>query len=194
MEVPADWSCLNFPVTGQALLISAIAYIADDINLSDSLLWWCRMNHLILSFYLLALIAGTASITQTVLIYLRYRKIVVKQYGFFLLALYLFLFVFAIDLYARITSIADRRAVQNLVWIFQAAGGFTFIFTSPYFFHGLIGIEITKLLDGQTTKEIGDRLFVSVKTVENHVYNIYQKVNVKNRVQFFQLIRSNALE
>jgi DNA-binding CsgD family transcriptional regulator len=303
------------------------------------------MNHLILAFYLLAIIAGTVSITQTVLIYLCYKKKVVKQYGFFLLALYLFLFVFALDLYARINSIGDRRAVQNLIWIFQAAGGFTFVFTAPYFFHGVIGIEVTKtkrviffaidalvvvaafadiavpnlvvtdfvlnvllfgviaygivliavklhlivekilkrallvfvilsccffpllyldaligitgwlsviqgmegfahplyflilnvltivfglkyfnrpvymvdnnlsdyfcskygitrrekeiiglLLDGQATKEIGDRLFLSAKTVENHVYNIYRKVNAKNRVQLFQLIRANALE
>jgi DNA-binding CsgD family transcriptional regulator len=303
------------------------------------------MKHLILVFYLLAIIAGTVSVTQTVLIYLRYKKKVVKQYGLFLLALYLFLFVFAIDRYARNNSIEDLQTVQNLIWIFQAAGGFLFIFMSPYFFHGVIGIEVKKtkraiffvidalvvvaafvdialpklvvtdfflnaalfgmvaygiiliavrlhqiaeaalkrallifvilscaffpflyldaligitgslsflkategfahplyflilniltivfalryfnrpaymidnnlseyfcakygitrrereivslLLDGKTTKEIGERLFLSAKTVENHVYNIYRKVNAKNRVQLFQLIRANALE
>jgi DNA-binding CsgD family transcriptional regulator len=53
---------------------------------------------------------------------------------------------------------------------------------------------IRLLLEGASGKEIGERLFISPKTVENHVYNLYQKLGVKNRVQLFRLIRANALE
>ena len=53
---------------------------------------------------------------------------------------------------------------------------------------------IRHLLEGGGTKKIADALFISAKTVENHVYNIYQKLGIKNRVQLFQLIRANALE
>jgi DNA-binding CsgD family transcriptional regulator len=50
------------------------------------------------------------------------------------------------------------------------------------------------LLDGATVKRIGEALFISPKTAENHVYNVYQKLSVKNRVQLYQLIRANELD
>lgn len=50
------------------------------------------------------------------------------------------------------------------------------------------------LLEGITGKDIAGRLFISAKTVENHVTNIYRKVGAKNRVQLFRLIRANAIE
>jgi len=45
-----------------------------------------------------------------------------------------------------------------------------------------------------TEGEIADTLYISPKTVENHVSSIYRKVGAKNRVQLFRLIRANALE
>lgn len=42
-------------------------------------------------------------------------------------------------------------------------------------------IEI--LLGGRTNQEIADALFISRKTVENHLYNVFQKMGVANRVQ-----------
>jgi DNA-binding CsgD family transcriptional regulator len=53
---------------------------------------------------------------------------------------------------------------------------------------------IRLLLDGQGTKGIGDTLFISAKTAENHVTHIYQKLQVSSRVQMFQLIRTNSIE
>jgi DNA-binding CsgD family transcriptional regulator len=50
------------------------------------------------------------------------------------------------------------------------------------------------LLEGAGSKQIGEKLFISPKTAENHLYNIYQKLGVRNRVQLFQLIRTNAIE
>jgi len=51
---------------------------------------------------------------------------------------------------------------------------------------------IRLLLKGKSNKEIEDELFISVHTVRNHVYNIYQKLGVKNRVELVNLIRNST--
>jgi DNA-binding CsgD family transcriptional regulator len=48
---------------------------------------------------------------------------------------------------------------------------------------------IEKLLEGLTNQELADALFISKKTVENHIYNIFQKMGVKNRVQLIGTLR-----
>jgi DNA-binding CsgD family transcriptional regulator len=303
------------------------------------------MNHLKLLLYLLALLAGAASLAQTFLIWQRYRKAVIRRYGLFLLSLFLLLLGFSLQLYARIAGWEGIAAARHAVWILFAAGGLAFIFCAPPFYHSLLGLPFTGwvrvafflldvlaaaaalanlllpglaftgialnlllfalvlyglvlialnlskigeralrraltlffalslaffplmyvdaamsylpalagfaflegmaqplyflalnvltilfglrylnrpaytekdrltehfvstfqltareqeiillLIEGTGGKEIGERLFISPKTVENHVYNIYQKLGVKNRVQLFRLIRANALD
>jgi DNA-binding CsgD family transcriptional regulator/uncharacterized protein with PQ loop repeat len=49
---------------------------------------------------------------------------------------------------------------------------------------------IRELCEGKTNKEISDALFISLQTVKDHVYRIYQKTDVKNRVQLINLIQS----
>lgn len=51
---------------------------------------------------------------------------------------------------------------------------------------------IESLLKGHTNKQIGEELFISIKTVENHLYNVYQKAGVKNRTQLLNLIHTNS--
>lgn len=41
------------------------------------------------------------------------------------------------------------------------------------------------LVNGKLYKEISDALFISVETVRKHVYNIYKKLHVNNRVEAF---------
>lgn len=53
---------------------------------------------------------------------------------------------------------------------------------------------VENLMDGRSTKEIGERLYISAKTVENHIYSIYQKTAVRNRIQLFTLVQSNRVE
>jgi DNA-binding CsgD family transcriptional regulator len=50
--------------------------------------------------------------------------------------------------------------------------------------------EIIRLvLQGKSNAEIEKELFISVHTVKNHIYNIYQKLHVKNRFQLIRLFR-----
>ncbi len=48
---------------------------------------------------------------------------------------------------------------------------------------------VLQICDGYTNGQIGDRLFISLQTVKDHVYHIYKKTGVKNRVQLVNLIR-----
>ncbi len=53
--------------------------------------------------------------------------------------------------------------------------------------------EITALfIQGQSYNQIGEQLFISYKTVDNHIRNIYRKTDVKNRLQLLNLVRSNT--
>lgn len=46
------------------------------------------------------------------------------------------------------------------------------------------------LIQNMTTKEIADKLFISEKTVRNHISNAMQKLGVKGRAQaVIELIR-----
>jgi DNA-binding CsgD family transcriptional regulator len=47
---------------------------------------------------------------------------------------------------------------------------------------------------GLSNSAIGDRLCISVRTVESHLYNIFQKTGVKNRVQLINLLATNSAE
>ena len=49
---------------------------------------------------------------------------------------------------------------------------------------------IALLVEGLSNKEISKRLYISIKTVKNHVTNIYTKTSVNNRVQLTNLIRN----
>lgn len=49
---------------------------------------------------------------------------------------------------------------------------------------------IWQLCEGKTNKEISETLFISLQTVKDHIYRIYQKTDVKNRVQLINLIQS----
>ena len=56
--------------------------------------------------------------------------------------------------------------------------------------------EIFKLLiENKTTKEIGDILFISEKTVRNHISNVIGKLGVSSRTQaIIELLRHNVIK
>ena len=51
-------------------------------------------------------------------------------------------------------------------------------------------LEIIRMvLSGKSNREIADRLFISEKTVKNHMHNIFQKTGVKSRMQLSFFVR-----
>ena len=44
-------------------------------------------------------------------------------------------------------------------------------------------------MQGKTNKEIEDDLFISIKTVKAHLYNVYKKMGVKNRLELINKIQ-----
>lgn len=49
---------------------------------------------------------------------------------------------------------------------------------------------IERLLDGSTNQDLADALCISRKTVENHLYNIFQKMGVRNRLQLVSILQA----
>jgi len=45
---------------------------------------------------------------------------------------------------------------------------------------------LTLVVQGNSSKEVADKLFVSKRTVDFHLANIYDKLHVSNRVQAFR--------
>jgi len=45
---------------------------------------------------------------------------------------------------------------------------------------------------GRSNAEIGEALFISPNTVKNHIYSIYQKTGVKNRIQLASILTEEA--
>ncbi len=53
---------------------------------------------------------------------------------------------------------------------------------------------IQLIISGKSNKEIGEILFISVKTVKYHVYNVYRKLKIKNRIELINLFISRNNE
>lgn len=47
---------------------------------------------------------------------------------------------------------------------------------------------IVMVLDGKSNKEIEEELYISLRTVKSHLYNVYRKLNIKNRLQLMNTI------
>lgn len=47
---------------------------------------------------------------------------------------------------------------------------------------------VERLLDGSTNQDLAEALYISRKTVENHLYNIFQKMGVRNRLQLVAVL------
>lgn len=45
---------------------------------------------------------------------------------------------------------------------------------------------LTLVIEGRSSKDIADALYVSKRTVDFHLANIYEKLHVSNRVQAFR--------
>jgi len=53
---------------------------------------------------------------------------------------------------------------------------------------------LTLVIEGKSSKEVADHIYVSKRTVDFHLANIYKKLDVSNRVQAFrEATRRNLL-
>jgi len=54
-------------------------------------------------------------------------------------------------------------------------------------------LEILALIgEGLASKEVGQRLFVTKRTIDFHLSNIYRKLNVQNRLMALRAIREDV--
>jgi DNA-binding CsgD family transcriptional regulator len=53
---------------------------------------------------------------------------------------------------------------------------------------------LAQIVAGKTNQEIGDALFISEKTVRNHITHIYEKLGVKTRAQAMVQAREQGFE
>ncbi|MBN2431335.1 MAG: helix-turn-helix transcriptional regulator [Acidobacteria bacterium] len=54
-----------------------------------------------------------------------------------------------------------------------------------------LALEVIRLIpEGKSHKEIEDNLFISIKTVETHIYPIYRKLGINNRWQLITLVQN----
>ncbi len=51
---------------------------------------------------------------------------------------------------------------------------------------------ILLLLKGLSNREIGEKLFISPRTVDTHIYNIYRKCSVKNKLELVRLVSAGS--
>ena len=49
---------------------------------------------------------------------------------------------------------------------------------------------VNLILEGKTNKEIAEELYISVKTVKYHIYNIFKKLEIKNRIELINYINN----
>jgi len=62
---------------------------------------------------------------------------------------------------------------------------------SPYNISAREKEIIRLIIRGKSNKDIEDALYISIKTVKSHIYNIYQKLGVKNRLELIHLIQKS---
>ena len=69
----------------------------------------------------------------------------------------------------------------------------TEFFINQYSITGKEAEVIELLLMGLTYKQIAEKLYIASKTVDNHIQNIYKKLEITNKIQLFNLIHSKKL-
>jgi DNA-binding CsgD family transcriptional regulator len=107
-------------------------------------------------------------------------------------------FIFAINLimfhqYIRLLTAYEARsfamevAETPPVWTKEA--GLSEAFIARYKISPREQDIIEAIIEGKTYQQIADSLFISTKTVETHLRNIYKKTNVSNRFALYTLIK-----
>ena len=95
--------------------------------------------------------------------------------------------------FAATTAFAILHAHKSLRRPKYARGGVPSSYFVEHFGVSERELEVvTGVMNGQSNNEIAEMLFISPRTVEKHLYNVYQKAGIKSRLQLFNLLRSDA--
>lgn len=92
---------------------------------------------------------------------------------------------------------------------------FVLFFIGKYFFHTpaeeestTLPIEFTNrfslsnreqellqlIIEGYTAKEIGEKMYISTQTAKNYRYRLYQKLDVRNKIDLINLVNNNCIK
>ena len=52
---------------------------------------------------------------------------------------------------------------------------------------------VREIHEGKSNQEIAEKLFISESTVKTHIYNIFRKMEVKNRVEVVCALRKEKI-
>ncbi|MBN1388294.1 MAG: LuxR family transcriptional regulator [Bacteroidales bacterium] len=153
---------------------------------------------LIVKIYILAILTYAAIRSNN-----NEKRILLVRFGFILsglgvlnaFALHFAYFSVYIGFYFLLFYFCSDLAVIILLksYLKKNAGEFTDLTDSLEGLYQKYGISkrekqiITEICKGKTNQEIADELFISLQTVKDHTYNIFRKVNVRNRVQLTQV-------
>ncbi len=133
------------------------------------------------------------------------NKILKKSLIGFIILSFVFLFMLILDMLITILPIESLLIIDNFSLAFYLIsiniGTFffadDFLSREAYIEKGKLsksfldnfkltqreGEIIEKVYSGKTNKEVAGELYISSKTVENHLTNIYQKMQIKNRTK-----------
>lgn len=124
---------------------------------------------------------------------------------------YLTVIFFVVALFDGIVSIlmgfVYKKAFTAVGYLFILAVFVIFFFSTDhktsvrehngtYEKFGISGREreiIELIVTGLSNKEIAGKLFVSSRTIDNHIYNIFRKTGAKNRVELIRLVRPDTV-
>jgi DNA-binding CsgD family transcriptional regulator len=148
-------------VCANAFFLGTVAYCVTVVFLNRGRFADRKLRRIVLLSVLIAL-AGAPLIVYDVVIEKASFSLPIFSFAFNLLGL---LFSFA---YASVPPFLEQNRVSDF-------------FARRYRITGREREILSLLKLGFSNGEIGRRMFISLHTVENHVYNIYRKLKVKNR-------------
>ena len=88
-----------------------------------------------------------------------------------------------------LSSISYERIINVMMGQEQNSNPFTDLFVEKYHITEREKEIIILIANGFSNQDICERLDISVGTVKNHIYNLFQKTEVKNRMELCNLIR-----
>jgi hypothetical protein len=95
--------------------------------------------HVVSIIYFASAIMGAVALGMAVILYLHYRKTVIRRFIIFLSSLFLILLAFLANHYGGLSGGSATTGAEVVRRVFQAAGILVFIGTAPFFYHALMG-------------------------------------------------------